>query len=545
MSEANINITLSTTGSGQAATDVQKVGTKVEQLGKQTATTSGQTKNWGMATNAMSYQMQDFAVQVGSGTSALTAFAQQAPQLIGGLSMAGVMTGGVSIAMSALAVAIPIALFGGKALWSSFSGGAEDAKKKTEALNTRLKESTKIYQEFEDAGKKARDDEAAAAERLRRQMSGLDIDFKIRGDATALQGTIATLTAQLELSRQRLDLARIESALTVATGEDVLRLTKEREAVVQRIYDAELNIQQVARETALEKARDAKDQAQAAFDIQKEKYDRDFQALEAQKRLVEDLTATANKLQQDRRTFTALLQADQDAKKKQVADMGPAVNPNSPAGFLKNQLEGEIKDLAKLIKQAGTAHQEEITDTIAQANVQAKVLDDMSAKFESSKEKIEGFAAALTKATIAISNTKRTQAAEEKIGGEIKATDEIAKTGKTVTEAAKKAIEAIKNEASKTGENVTPRRGFPGQETPKSGAISAIEDLLKDATPDAEQGARLVEILRNLQNGLSQKDAVLTTSIEALLTITNGQVDACKALKTRVEALESKANQSR
>jgi hypothetical protein len=549
MSDQNINITLSTTGSGQAATDVEKVGTKVEQLGKKTKDTAGQTKNWGMATNALSYQMQDFAVQVGSGTSALTAFSQQAPQLIGGLSMAGVMTGGLSIAMAGLSVAIPIVLMGGRALWTAFAGGAEDARKKTDVLISRFKDVTKIYQDFEDAGKKAREEAAREAEEtLRRNLSGIDTRFKISTDATALQGTIETLNTQLKLSRDRLDLMRIESALTMATGEDLLRLTKEREASVQRIYDYEVALAEIARATALEKIRAAATKAAETFDAIKAdtetagtRYRDDaarVDALEAKRLDVQNRSKELEVAQKLTEATGKLNEMQQDAARQGGLRGGADMAAIDRQKTLAAQLEKEFFDLEK-------SRAQRLADATAQRDAALKTADETKAALTESAKKLEAAAAALTRASLDISNLKRTQAVETKLGGEIKATDEIAKTGQKVTDAAKRAIDAIKNEAAKTGENVTPRRGFPGQETPKSGAIAAIEDLLKDATPDAEQGARLIEILRSLQNGLNQKDATLTSGIESLIAITNGQVDAYKALKTRVEALESKANQSR
>jgi len=78
-------------------------------------------KNMGMAATALSYQMQDFTVQVGAGQSAVTAFAQQAPQLIDGLKMANVLSGTLGMAMMGVAAVIPIVAFGGKALFEHFS----------------------------------------------------------------------------------------------------------------------------------------------------------------------------------------------------------------------------------------------------------------------------------------------------------------------------------------------------------------------------------------------------------------------------------------
>lgn len=59
--------------------------------------------NFGAKVQQASYQIQDFAVQVASGTSATRAFAQQAPQLLSGFGTVGVILGTVA------AIAVPLA----------------------------------------------------------------------------------------------------------------------------------------------------------------------------------------------------------------------------------------------------------------------------------------------------------------------------------------------------------------------------------------------------------------------------------------------------
>ena len=156
MPDQNISIAISTAfdpnGTNQAITAVHDFSAATDESSraithaadttdthsKKTEKASGQTKNWGMAANAMSYQMQDFSVQVGGGTSAVTAFAQQAPQLIDGLRMAGLLTGGMGMAMMGISALLPIVMFGGKALWESFNSGGEAAKKVLEEHNAML-----------------------------------------------------------------------------------------------------------------------------------------------------------------------------------------------------------------------------------------------------------------------------------------------------------------------------------------------------------------------------------------------------------------------
>lgn len=64
--------------------------------------------NYGMAATQAGYQVQDFAIQVAGGQSAMTAFAQQAPQLLGAFGFAGKLALYGSLAGTAVAVTAAI-----------------------------------------------------------------------------------------------------------------------------------------------------------------------------------------------------------------------------------------------------------------------------------------------------------------------------------------------------------------------------------------------------------------------------------------------------
>lgn len=88
----------------------------------------------GMLANQASFQIGDFFTQVEMGTSAVRAFSQQAPQLMGAFTMAGVLSGPVTLALAGIAAAIPIITVGVKALSSAFSESSEPAGKTAEAI---------------------------------------------------------------------------------------------------------------------------------------------------------------------------------------------------------------------------------------------------------------------------------------------------------------------------------------------------------------------------------------------------------------------------
>ena len=104
------------TSAEQRANKVMQQTAQIQAKSAQAVTATGaQYKNLQTALGPLSLQAQDFAVQVSMGTSAMTAFAQQAPQFLGGF---GAIGAGVGFAVAA----IPLAIAGIQA----FTGGAED-----------------------------------------------------------------------------------------------------------------------------------------------------------------------------------------------------------------------------------------------------------------------------------------------------------------------------------------------------------------------------------------------------------------------------------
>lgn len=120
--QIQITTTADVSGANHAAAAMGKVSTAAT-----TATSS--SKNLGAMAGQAGFQIQDFAVQVGAGTSALTAFAQQAPQLLGVFGPTGAIAGAL-VAVGAVAAKI-------------FIGMAADAKEAGEAaeeMAERMKE---------------------------------------------------------------------------------------------------------------------------------------------------------------------------------------------------------------------------------------------------------------------------------------------------------------------------------------------------------------------------------------------------------------------
>ncbi|WP_339112899.1 hypothetical protein [Thioclava sp. GXIMD2076] len=145
----------------QSAAQMQRVVAASKQTATATAGLSQSMRSTSTASNALNdgtkkvgggmrnlrgqvqntaFQFQDFVVQVQGGTSAVTAAAQQMPQLLGGFGALGAVLGLV------FAIAIPV----GAALFR-LGRDSEDAAKKSEAFDKALGEARGSMGEFADA----------------------------------------------------------------------------------------------------------------------------------------------------------------------------------------------------------------------------------------------------------------------------------------------------------------------------------------------------------------------------------------------------------
>jgi len=95
---------------GGLAGGAKKAAAEVEKLEKTGNKVSASGLNLKQTIGQVGYQVQDFAVQVGSGTDALRAFGQQAPQLLGAFGPVGIVLGTIVAIAAPLAAAIGAAV---------------------------------------------------------------------------------------------------------------------------------------------------------------------------------------------------------------------------------------------------------------------------------------------------------------------------------------------------------------------------------------------------------------------------------------------------
>lgn len=154
----NIEIRIAATGGDQAAQEFRKVetaqdgissasgktGAKLEEFRSQGQKVTSATMDMRMGLQNVGYQVQDFAVQVGSGTSAVRAFSQQAPQLLSAFGPWGVGLGTVV----ALGAPLVSQLFDQAEATDQLSDAMEEARLKTIALSAQEEDAKRIQEEW-------------------------------------------------------------------------------------------------------------------------------------------------------------------------------------------------------------------------------------------------------------------------------------------------------------------------------------------------------------------------------------------------------------
>jgi hypothetical protein len=127
VSTENLLLTLQV-DANQALASLKKVDVQTKQTQQAFSGVGKNTKQFNAAIQNSSYQIADFAVQVGGGVSALKAFSQQAPQLLSGFGAIGAAAG----------AAVAILAAGANRLFN-FGDAAEKAAQQTDKMAESIK----------------------------------------------------------------------------------------------------------------------------------------------------------------------------------------------------------------------------------------------------------------------------------------------------------------------------------------------------------------------------------------------------------------------
>lgn len=241
MANRKVNITIETTANTSGAKQAEKAMDSLAQSANRVST-AGQAagksaSRVGQLAGQAGFQVQDFAVQVGAGTSALTAFSQQAPQLLGAFGPAGAIAGAI-VAVGAIATQVFLKM-GDDALTAD-----EKAKKLADKLDEVRQAAEKAISDKIDFGKQKIEDATTQAGLLADELN-----------------TVAT--NQLRLNKAVLDslteINQAERALDELRGQsgDKLKLQSEQAAADAERREQEVAIQIAAEEQQLKVAQEA------------------------------------------------------------------------------------------------------------------------------------------------------------------------------------------------------------------------------------------------------------------------------------------------
>jgi hypothetical protein len=433
-----------------------------------------------------------------------------------------------------LAGVISVAAVSASVLWTKFSGGAKKAKEDTGDLLDTFKQLVEVYTELDQTNAEDRQKAAeTAAKGLQTAINSISLGQLITGNRAGLTAAREVAAASLQLAQDRNRLAEVEKAVTLASGQDAVRLAKEREAIVARIFDSERAITEAGRQRELSDAGGKVAGAQAKVDATKQS----DAVLAEQARLLQaqytELRTAAEEETRIRVAASLRYNEELDAARAALAARSKELelDPNridilAPFEAAVDRLQATVNALA-----APTAEE---TRKFAEADRPFKALNDLQPKLDASAEAQREAARAMTEASLALANLRQSQDISRTSEAELKATEEIGRVGQDVTQAARDAIAAILANAAQQGR--APNAG-------EQEAIGRAQQLLTDTTPDAQQGSQLAGLLQSLGNNLSAKDAVLSSGINQIITTTKGLATKYQGLADRLSDLQNQVNQ--
>jgi hypothetical protein len=377
MANRKVNITIETTANTSGAKQAEKAMDGLAQSANRVST-AGQAagksaSRVGQLAGQAGFQVQDFAVQVGAGTSALTAFSQQAPQLLGAFGPAGAIAGAV-VAIGAIAAKVFLGM----------GDNAEEAgKRATEA-------GEKMLEAFEKAGGQKADE---FIRKLGEQTKLTDI---------LRESAIALIETQNSKIRSDAELAKSQSLAT----EEALKYLE----ATGQIKSAEEAIIALRKQTAGVEKEAAIAEIQAGVETERLRYE----AIREQKKdVLSDVDAAQKRideLQSREQSLIKKLGFAQSMDKASDKGAGFKSTETRQAEAQLAEIENQIKGLFGFIDQAP----EKIGALTASAYAQGAVIDNALAQAQIATEAIEsqfditGKTEAIKAATTAIGEGAKT-----------------------------------------------------------------------------------------------------------------------------------------
>jgi hypothetical protein len=347
--------------------------------------------------------------------------------------------------------------------------------------------------------------------------------------------------AENEIARKKLEIMKLESQLALATGKTALELSEARLKAANAIYEVEQRLAEIPREAAMNEARLNVSTAEAVDTANKTRANSSYDDVMTKGEEVANYREEADAIKsmldvrtQEREAIIANIKAMEDGQ-VELRRQGKYDLANDQVML---QIPREKARLAKNDTAMGSLGKDYASKQ-AQGDAAEASLAKASTNLEATSKAQEKSSTALMEAVSILRQLKQTQEVQGTVANERKITDaktEIESTGKTVTDAATRAIDDIQKNANDQGR---------GQNPAEQEAIGRLKGLVGDNVSDAEQGQTLASILQGLANSLTQKDAALARNIESLIEIAKGQVTKINEQLARIKALEAQANQKK
>jgi len=343
---------------GEVRKEMSQAAAKADEFAGKAGGAAGRARGFGAVATQAGFQVQDFAVQVGSGTSALTAFAQQGSQMLGIFGPGGALAGAL------LAI--------GAAAFSAFraAGDAgEDSTEKAAALAAELvkatEEAAKLNDEFGTASA-----EAFIAALEREAESFRTVNAEVERNIELLRAR-RRAQAEVEDEQAALELLRIDQDTTMTEEEKIVARGQVQEGIEGRrmagrladigdrvtaadaaAADARRKVQstELSRDDAAQRLA----QEQAAAEELRARIAAADRVAAAQKQM-DSLTATGRdpatgKLQLGRDFYETRARLQQELDAANAASLGPVTDEDRGRLNLLEGPEGESGSIAALSK---------------------------------------------------------------------------------------------------------------------------------------------------------------------------------------------------
>ncbi len=493
MASKKVNIQIdtraNTSGAKQAENAIDSLSSASRQAGTASAAaTAASTKQAagtskvGQVASAAGFQVQDFAVQVAGGTSALTAMAQQAPQFLGVFGPGGAIAGAL-IAVGAVAAKVFMSMR------DESADTAEQAELLADAIEQIGENAEKAVARDIDFGLKQID---AATEQAQELIGAFD-DITDASNAA----TLASLSNAEKIRQAEIEIRKLRGEQV----DEIANITAATEA--EAAARAELGRQEIeAQRKRLADAQQAEEIAQQAFLAKQSEKTQAELALQAETRKLE------------------LLRAQRDELEKQAKERGKFT-------------EGEIPFMATGQAQAA---QKQLEDPAFQALIAATEAR-VNALDEQLREQGGKLTEAVTEASQALESAMRnTATVAETIAIEIPRIEETlqAESIKAQVGGLAEIGQQAAKEIDALVENVRP------ENTGQAAALESLKTATADGQITANETAKVAAALQQL-NGLmgtsmTASNANVQALIQAVTTLNQRTLDQ----KRQIDSLNAR-----